>query len=186
MTENTIGRESILAEEFQRTHCPIAFGKLYELFYQPVYDYIYRFVKDPHLAFDLTQETFLTVFEKFDSLREVKALRLWIFRIAKNHTMKHFWSQSKEEIILKNLSIFSQYNTPEMDDLLKRENQYNLMLNSIEQLNEQEKELLVNKYYNNMSINDLVARTGLGNSAIKMKIHRARTKIKDCMIKEAV
>lgn len=49
-----------------------------------VYRFALRLTGDPHTAEDLAQETMLRSFSNSDKLREPKALRVWLFRTARN------------------------------------------------------------------------------------------------------
>lgn len=49
-----------------------------------VYRFALRLTGDPHRAEDLTQETFLRAWRKRSSLRDPRATRTWLFRIAVN------------------------------------------------------------------------------------------------------
>jgi RNA polymerase sigma-70 factor, ECF subfamily len=49
-----------------------------------VYRFALRLTGDPHTAEDLAQETMLRSFSKSNTLREPKALRVWLFRTARN------------------------------------------------------------------------------------------------------
>jgi RNA polymerase sigma-70 factor, ECF subfamily len=49
-----------------------------------VYRFALRLTADAHTAEDLTQETFLRAWRKLGNLRESRAMRAWLFRIAAN------------------------------------------------------------------------------------------------------
>ena len=46
------------------------------------------------------------------------------------------------------------------------------------QLGKLDRELIINKYYNNFSIEELMASSGLKESAVKMRLSRARQKLR--------
>jgi RNA polymerase sigma-70 factor (ECF subfamily) len=182
MTQSTFELECTLVEEYKKTKCPKTFGKLYNLFYASIFGYIHSIVEDKHIAFDLTQETFITASEKLCLLRESKALRLWIFRIARHQAMNYFRMRSKKEKLFHSLDFIESQSSPDVEEVLNRNHQYDVLQVVFKKLNHQEKNLLIKKYYHDMSIDDLVRQTGLGKSSVKMKIHRARAKLKQMMI----
>ena len=49
-----------------------------------VYRFALRLCNDPDAAADLTQETFLRAWRRRDRLRDERAARVWLFRIAAN------------------------------------------------------------------------------------------------------
>jgi RNA polymerase sigma-70 factor, ECF subfamily len=59
-------------------------AELFEEHRGPVYAYVVRLVRDPHLAEELTQEAFLKVYQAREKLPGIENPRAWIFRIATN------------------------------------------------------------------------------------------------------
>jgi RNA polymerase sigma-70 factor (ECF subfamily) len=57
---------------------------LLEEFVPGVYRFALRLTHDPHVAEDLTQETFLRAWRRQGLLRHPEALRVWLFRIVAN------------------------------------------------------------------------------------------------------
>jgi RNA polymerase sigma-70 factor, ECF subfamily len=52
-----------------------------------VYRFARRLTRDRHRAEDLTQETFLRAWQRREQLKETRAVRVWLFRIA-----AHLWT----------------------------------------------------------------------------------------------
>ncbi len=57
---------------------------LFEQYHAAIFAYLYRLVNDREWAHDLTQETFLRVFQTRQRLPQVENLRAWVYRIATN------------------------------------------------------------------------------------------------------
>ncbi|MEP7055749.1 MAG: sigma-70 family RNA polymerase sigma factor [Actinomycetota bacterium] len=64
-----------------------AFGALYRRFARPIFDFLRWTVRSPDAAEDLVQATFLSAYERRESLREPAAIRGWLYRIAHNLAM---------------------------------------------------------------------------------------------------
>lgn len=64
-----------------------AFVALYTSYSSLISSYIKKFVKSSALADDLSQEVFLKVWESRTRLAEIRALRPWVFTLARNHTL---------------------------------------------------------------------------------------------------
>jgi RNA polymerase sigma-70 factor (ECF subfamily) len=63
-----------------------AFGALYDLHSDALYQFVFRFVKSPDLANDVCQEIFMKIWEERQGASRINAFRTYLFTIAKNHT----------------------------------------------------------------------------------------------------
>ena len=60
------------------------FERLFAEHSQSIYVYVLRMVGDADRAADITQDTFIKVYRKLDSLTDATSTRAWIYRIATN------------------------------------------------------------------------------------------------------
>ena len=65
------------------------FEGLARRFYAGVYNYLCWVSRDPALAEDLTQETFMRIWQHPPELRSQRALKAWVFRVARNEFLQH-------------------------------------------------------------------------------------------------
>lgn len=63
---------------------PEDFQEVYELFLKDVYGYSLYLTGDPHLAEELTQETFFKALRNFSKFKGTCKVNVWLFQIAKN------------------------------------------------------------------------------------------------------
>lgn len=64
-----------------------AFAVLYQRYFNPVFDFATRMVRDRDEAADIVQETFIRAFERLDSLKDGQRFKSWVFTIARNETL---------------------------------------------------------------------------------------------------
>ena len=60
------------------------FGRLFEEFSAPIYNYVLRMVADADRAADITQDTFIKAYRKLDTVTDATSTRSWLYRIATN------------------------------------------------------------------------------------------------------
>lgn len=60
------------------------FREVYDEHKRTLFQFIYNIVKDPDLANDVFQETFIKVFKHASSFKGDSSIKTWIFRIASN------------------------------------------------------------------------------------------------------
>ncbi len=85
--ESRVG-DARLVEEARRGE-PDAFGELVRRYEVRLLRVIQRFVRDPDLAEDLAQETFLRTYERLDQFDSSRRFGPWLFRVGVNITLDH-------------------------------------------------------------------------------------------------
>lgn len=61
-----------------------AFAALYERYFNRVYDFLARMLRDPAAAEDVTQETFIQAMTNLPRLKKPEGFKSWLFTIARN------------------------------------------------------------------------------------------------------
>lgn len=90
-----------------------AFDLLVERFQRRVFYTILRVVRDTHLADDLTQEVFITVYRKLKDLKEVSSFPSWLLRMAMNKAIDSKRKTKREQERLFLVDDFTTVNTAE-------------------------------------------------------------------------
>ena len=111
-----------LLVEMAQTGDTEAFARLYDIFIQPVYRYIYYKVAKEE-ALDLTESVFLKVWEHLKSYSKLKgAFSSWVFKIAHNVVVDHYRVQ-REHVDLDDVVL--QDENRESDPRFMTENSLN-------------------------------------------------------------
>lgn len=72
-----------------------AFSELYERYFDNVYDFLARMVKDREEAADLAQDTFLRAMNSLSSLAKGGSFKSWLFTIARNTALNRLERSSR-------------------------------------------------------------------------------------------
>jgi len=81
-----------------------AFERLYRLHSHRVYSLCLRMVRNPSLAEDLTQETFLAVFRGLPDFQGNAAFSTWLYRVARNTVLMCFRKKRLNEVSLDEIA----------------------------------------------------------------------------------
>jgi RNA polymerase sigma-70 factor (ECF subfamily) len=81
-----------------------AFEDLVAAYQAPVWRFLRRFVGDPILAEDLTQETFLRVFRRLDTYRFGSRFSTWTIQIARNAAIDAMRSRERRDRLVEVLT----------------------------------------------------------------------------------
>ncbi len=165
---------------YQTSREALAFGELYQRYYARVYNYAFTILRNRDEAYDLTEDAFLTIAEKAQSLRNPQLFAAWLFRIARNRCLdckKHKKRFHVGEFIQS--EDFAD-ETFDYEAAVMRETLLALLKNRLETMPADVREILVERYLHNKSISQLQVSYQLSESAVKMRLLRARDKMLAC------
>ncbi|MBK7406607.1 MAG: sigma-70 family RNA polymerase sigma factor [Saprospirales bacterium] len=184
MQTTMLGRQESLREmplshlvlTYQQNHHPLLLSELYTRYFDRVYNYCFSLSKNQDLALDLTQDVFLKITEHLDELRNPDLFPAWLFRIAHNRFINHVKSTSRTNQIPAFAT--ESFDDPEAHETaMEREVMFQKVLTVLDEIPETDRELLIDKYFHKVSIHHLETKYGLSESAIKMRLSRARQRI---------
>ncbi len=162
-----------------------AFELLVKLHQDRVYDFCVRMLNDREEAFDLTQEIFLSIHQNVDKFRADAKLTTWIFRISRNHCLNRLKylkrrgrGRSEEYGELNEKAITeSMGGTAAPDDMVVKKRERQLVHQAIEELDEEQRSLVVLRDVEGLSYDEIMEITELPEGTVKSRLHRAREKL---------
>lgn len=158
------------------------FYNIIEQFHDPVKRFITISVKDPWVADDLTQETFIKAQRKIGTLLDRSKMKGWLMRIAHNTCLDFYRSNSaiqlesfdQNEIFLaaQPLSIVKEIERDEMSDCV----QAKLLM-----LQPNYRSILWLADAGGFNRHEIAAILGIKVNNVKVRLHRARKKFKQIL-----
>ncbi|TNJ42892.1 sigma-70 family RNA polymerase sigma factor [Tamlana fucoidanivorans] len=170
-----------LVDAIVKTNNTLLFEILYDRYADVVYNKCFSFSKHLDEAKDLTQDVFLKLFVKLSSFKGKSKFSTWLYAFTYNHCVNYVTRNSAKKIEkqsvqiedIKNLSLTDQ--KEEFSFLAMRVDKLKLAL---ELISPEEKMILLLKYQDLLSIKEIESVLGIGESAVKMRIKRAKDKLK--------
>lgn len=165
-----------LVIQYQKTADSQAFGELYKRYYPKLYKYCIVLTKDREVSLDLTQDVFLKTAEKLHTLQYPITFTAWLFRIAHNECIDYLKNAQKKRAI----DIGECYEVavePADETIREKELLFERMEQGLKTAGMETQALLKAKYVDKASIHDLTERYGISESAMKMRLSRAREKV---------
>ena len=159
--------------ENQASNC---FNLLYQRYSTKIYSKCIAMLKNEEQAADATQEIFMKIFLNLSKFGEKSKFSTWVYSITYNYCIDFIRRNKK----LKNIFSDEIENVPEIEDeVVDKE----LLEMEIETLHKVLKELppgdeavLLMKYRDDMQIREIAEVMDKSESAIKMKLKRAKVK----------
>jgi RNA polymerase sigma-70 factor (ECF subfamily) len=160
------------------------FEKLYDRYSKVVYNTSFSYTKNEFEAEDLTQDIFLKLFLNLKKFQGNSKFSTWLFSLTRNHCInaitrkgaKEKRNQSVFYLDIENLGITEDSDSQDFEN-----NQIDNMFAAIKQIPEADKNILFLKYKEELSIKDIANALSIGESAVKMRLKRAKSKLSDQM-----
>ena len=172
--------EKQLVEEAKRN--PEAFGKIYELYIDKIYSYIYHRIGHQHEAEDLTAKVFFRALDNLNKYNDTGVpFSAWLFRIAHNLVANWHRDQSRHQTVSiddLNLRADQRHNPPEV---VEKITQQEILLKAIHLLPPERQELLFFKFVESMSNAEIGKVMGRTETAVKSLYHRTVLSLRELL-----
>ena len=156
-----------------------AFAELFSYFAPRVKAFLIKSGANPGLAEECTQEVMATLWHKahlFDPSRA--GVSTWIFTIARNKKIDALRKQRRPEP--EDLA-WGPEAEPEAADVLALQQETKNLSEAITRLPEQQRDLIKQAYYGDLSHSEIAAETGLPLGTIKSRLRLALAKLRQTM-----
>ncbi|MEP5254064.1 RNA polymerase sigma factor [Winogradskyella rapida] len=173
--------DEALVEAIVKTNDTMLFEVLYDRHAAMVYNKCYGFANSVDEAKDLTQDVFLKVFIKLKSFKGKSKFSTWLYAFTYNHCVNYVTRNTAKKIEKQSISSDSidiENIGEDIDSTHEFENMRVEQLKLVmELISPDEKMILLLKYQDNLSIRELADALDIGESAVKMRLKRAKEKL---------
>lgn len=145
-----------------------SFGELYGNYYNAMRAIAYAVLTDHHLAEDAAQETFARALQGLEKLKHKERFGVWLGAICRNVARDIAKTQSRQ-------SMFEGELREQCEPAVECDSM--AVSKAINKLSPAGKELVVLRYYNQLSYKQMSAVLGLSKAAINNRLMRARRKL---------
>lgn len=159
----------------------LLFEVLYDRYAKKVYNKCFGFAKDEEEAKDLAQDVFLKLFVKLNTFKGTSKFSTWLYAFTYNHCV-NFVNRDAHKLMEK-----KSVDSSALEDTIDEEkNEHSFLQMKVDKLalalnaiSPEEKMLLLLKYQDFLSIKELESVLGVNESAVKMRLKRARKRLMD-------
>lgn len=151
-----------------------SFAVLVERYDKVIYNLMRRYSDSPEDAADMTHEVFCRVYEKLGRYRRRTSFFAWLYTLALNYARdwkkRQLSQQRKIAIYAEEVKLVSPL-VAQND--LERHQETKRMMQALDGLKEDRRELLILRYRHERSIRELSEIFKVSESAVKMRIQRS-------------
>lgn len=159
---------------------PENFGRVYDEYVKGIYRFIYLKVGSAPDAQDLTSQTFLKAWQYLsDDSREVRNIRAFLYRVARNTVVDHFRTQGSEGQWLENFEAAeAQASTVSVEEDIGKSISREAVMAAMNKLNPGYREAVLMRYVEDLDMEEIAQIMNKSNGAVRVLIHRAVTELK--------
>lgn len=155
-----------------------AFAHLVETYQRPVFNLCYRMLGNQQEAEDASQEAFWRAYQAIDRYDNNRSFITWLLSITAHYCID---LQRKRRLPTLDLDLLTDFDAPDAlpgpENMLKRKQdseEINVLLGN---LKEQDRAIIILRYWQEMSEEEIARTLSLSISAVKSRLHRARLQL---------
>jgi RNA polymerase sigma-70 factor, ECF subfamily len=157
-----------------------AFGLLYDRYVDTVFRFIYFRVNDRGLAEDFTSETFLRALRRIGTISyQGRDIGAWFITIARNIVLDHLKSARHRLEMTTADTIEGKEHAQSTEAAVLDTLQSERLMQAVGQLGDEQRECVMLRFVQGMSVSETAAIMGKNDGAIKALQHRAVRKLAD-------
>jgi RNA polymerase sigma factor (sigma-70 family) len=164
---------------YLKTQQPNLFDILYRRYAGKVYSKCISILKDDALAQDAMQDIFTKIFLNLSKFGEKSQFSTWVYSIAYNYCIDFLRRKKKERDLFTDESHIQNAGEPVEEDNNESilEIEATKLERILEELPKDDRIILLMKYQDDFSIKEIAESLDKTESAVKMKIKRAKEKV---------
>jgi len=150
-----------------------AFGKLYELYVEKIYRYIFfRVQQDKHTAEDITEIVFLRAWEKLHLL-QTGSFQAWIYTLARHAIVDHFRKHKNT------VELHEQIATDDEEEKIFRSLEMERVMECMKLLTQEQQEILTLKFINDLPNKEIAKILRKREDALRALQYRALQSLRE-------
>lgn len=162
-----------------------AFRELVEKYQNKVFSIIYGILRNQNDAEDIAQQVFTKIYFSIQNFDSRSSLLTWIYKITTNECYDYLRKKRVRKLVYESdvseddtrLMENSEANADRSQAIDDQLAQRQLVLKLLEKVNPEERNLILLKEVEGLSVQELADMTGMNENTIKVKLFRARQKL---------
>jgi RNA polymerase sigma-70 factor (ECF subfamily) len=175
MTYSELDKERDIIERSRKD--PRAFGELYEIYFDRIFNFVYRQTDDEELAGDLCSQTFINALNSLNRY-EFRGIPFsaWLYRIARNEINKHYRRNKRTNVFsieeVKVRELIERSDETWDDELVQK------LITFMKDLPTDMLQVLELRFFEDKDFKDIAFILDITESGAKMRTYRALDKLR--------
>ena len=161
-----------------------ATNELFNEFYNDLYYFALKTIKDDDLALDITQESFVEIINTLGNLKEPAAFVTWAKQITYHQCTRYF--KKKKDVLVDEdedgKTVFDDLKEENAefipDEAIDQSDFKKTILSLLDELSEEQRSAVMMYYFDEMSVSQIAEIQGVSEGTVKSRLNYARKSIK--------
>jgi len=162
---------------------PDAYSKVYDLYVDRIYRFIYFKISSQEDAQDLTSEVFLKTWQYIIDGKDIKNLNALFYKIARNIVIDHYRKAQRKDISLDEEIADQREMSLAIDQVAKLDAKIKVekVEAKLAHLKDEFREVIILKYIEGLSIQEIAEIVAKKNGNVRVILYRAINALKELM-----
>lgn len=183
-------KEQYLFLKLRATRDPEVYGKLYDIYVNQIYRFIYFKVGRKEEAEDLTGDVFLKTWQYINEMGSevIDNLRAFLYQTARNAVIDFYRSRDQKEFVVLPQEQENDEEKPSMEiidekqDLVEKielASDLEEVKKALQKIREEYREIIILRFVEEMSVKETAEILGKSEGAVRVLLHRAIAALKE-------
>lgn len=157
----------------------MALNQLVNEWYARIYNFAFKYLGDDFLASEVSQKTFITLYQKIHTIEESQKFRAWIYQVAFNHCHAE---QKKRKSRWNIASLYTSRSgeAPPKTDLRRASNPEenlqhnelaNLLQKALAKISAPQRAIIIMKEYEGLKFKEIAEVLGISENTVKSRLY---------------
>lgn len=148
-----------------------AFSKLYLLYLNELYRYVYLFTKSKEQSEDIVQNVFLKIWERRESLHNVNSFRAYIYKMAKNLLLDDIRKKQVSAKVLYLMEPENEKSHEQSDARIIYHQYYQIAQNAINLLPEKRHLIVELRTKEDLTLDEIAEKLSISKHVVKKQLY---------------
>lgn len=156
----------------------LSFKFLYGTYYKKVYNTCLMILKNPSLAEEATQESFINAYKKIDTLKDPTKFGSWIASIAAKYSL-NLYNRNKKILYVEKDDVLDLFvnvskNMVDPEEILEQKELNRELRTAINKLKPLQSQIIILKYYWELTEQEIAETLEIPVGTVKSSLYRAK------------
>jgi RNA polymerase sigma-70 factor (ECF subfamily) len=159
-------------------------GQLYERYHRQLFRFLFNMTRQKELSEDMVQNIFFRMLKYPDGFMGFGEFRMWMYHIARNTVYDHFRKIKRTPAHSDLTNLEERIDGEQYTDAkLEKEQELKILETAMDKLSDENRELLILCRFQELKYHEIAKILNTTEGAIKVRVHRALTQLKNNYLK---